>query len=400
MEHHKTAILHIQRFINFLLNLKVNIMTYKYTFDKITRRQFLTVCGIGTLYLGIPSLGTSSLLEAKTLEKIEFAMSTRNITVIRPLLAMHLGFFREEGVDPTERFVNSNELGTSLVTKNLHIGDIPTDYVFQYNAKREEPVIKIVAGSMNRTAHYFIARKKTRAGKIVKTPEDLRGSIIGIPSRGGGSHLVLRAVLRQYGLEEGRDYTTFKTKGGFGTITALVAQGKEGVDAVTISSPWNFLLAEQRDKYIVLGDTLETVPYHQFKCLAAHGEWAQAHRDLVVKFLKAYVRACQYFYKEKDKVIEFASNYFKFGGFSKEKIREFMEKSWYWFVDKEIFSKDGGVTFKGLETIVAMQEDSKKARELTPGVKVNERPFNIQKNLDLSYLEEAQRSLGLSPIRH
>src|SRR3989338_6085631 len=197
--------------------------------------------------------------EAKILP-LEFAASARNFSALPMILATEQGYFKEEGLSPTDRYMGSNDVGMNLAVGNLHLGRLATDYVFLLNAKGTEPLVKVVAGNINKPFHSLIANKVSRAGKTVERPEDLRGATLAIPSRGGGGHLQMRIFLRRYGLEEGRDYTTFNAKGVKDQLMALnIPRSKPGVDALTLSPPWNFVLLEEKEKHVHLGEIADVI---------------------------------------------------------------------------------------------------------------------------------------------
>jgi ABC-type nitrate/sulfonate/bicarbonate transport system substrate-binding protein len=84
-----------------------------------------------------------------------------------------------------------------------------------------------------------------------------------------------------------------------GTPTRLAAVEKGGVVGALVNQPSDFkaIAAGMRS----LGYSTDYVDNFQYTVTGARRDWAQKNRSLVVRFLRAFARSCEFFYDPKNK---------------------------------------------------------------------------------------------------
>ncbi|HEY6198416.1 MAG TPA: ABC transporter substrate-binding protein, partial [Candidatus Binatia bacterium] len=114
---------------------------------------------------------------------------------------------------------------------------------------------------------------------------DLKGKVLAVDAPTTGFAIVMIAMLKQHGLEQGRDYTLKM----FGNTT-------KRADALEGGEAWAGMLNLADDDIEkrglkVLARAEDYVKYYARGLGATRREWAEAHEDLLVRFIRAMVRA-------------------------------------------------------------------------------------------------------------
>jgi NitT/TauT family transport system substrate-binding protein len=117
---------------------------------------------------------------------------------------------------------------------------------------------------------------------------DLKGKDVGVSSVASGTAILARTFFRAKGLQQG-DYDLVVAGGNTERIAALQS-GKVG--AALLSDPGNFVTLEQG--YVHLGNIMDVIPDYDFSAWWVNQPWAQQHPEVVVRFLKAQIRALRW----------------------------------------------------------------------------------------------------------
>ncbi len=116
--------------------------------------------------------------------------------------------------------------------------------------------------------------------------EDLRGKCLAVDAPNTAYALVAKKILKDRGLMEGRDYQ-LKLAGGTGPRTVAMASDPS-LACGMINPPFNFKLRTQGFKS--LGSQYDLLgPYQATGAYVMRG-WAQAHSDVLQRYLIAYIR--------------------------------------------------------------------------------------------------------------
>jgi ABC-type nitrate/sulfonate/bicarbonate transport system substrate-binding protein len=79
----------------------------------------------------------------------------------------------------------------------------------------------------------------------------------------------------------------------------LAAVQKEGVAGALINQPSDFIALASG--FSSLGLSTDYVDNFQYTITGVRRDWAKKNQALVVRFLRAYVKACEFFYEPKNK---------------------------------------------------------------------------------------------------
>jgi ABC-type nitrate/sulfonate/bicarbonate transport system substrate-binding protein len=228
--------------------------------------------------------------------------------------------------------------------------------------------LQIIGGNVNRLPFSLIARPGIRdiAG--------LRGARIGVSSIEAGSSSLIMRMLAAHGLHHPQDYTLVPV----GPILARWDKLQSGeIDAGLQGAPLNHIALDAG--YVAVGDPRERFPDFQFTSLNVDSAWAAAHRDDVIGFLRAFVRAHDWFYTHRDESLAIAE--------AESRIASrYAARAWDEFVAQTIFPRDGGASLKAIQTLI---EVSGLIRAIP--VRAKTRPGDY---VDHGYIEAARKMLG------
>jgi ABC-type nitrate/sulfonate/bicarbonate transport system substrate-binding protein len=143
----------------------------------------------------------------------------------------------------------------------------------------------LIAGLTNRPPLSLIAHARYRS------IEDLGQARIGTSSLTEGTRHIVEEMLRAHGLLHGRDYE-FVLAGAHPERWEALRSGT--IDAALQLIPFDYIAEEAG--FANLGAAATYVPEFAFSAVAVRADWAQAHRDVVVRFLAALLDAVDWLY--------------------------------------------------------------------------------------------------------
>lgn len=229
--------------------------------------------------------------------------------------------------------------------------------------------LKVIAGTDNAAPYVLIG------GKAYKKIADLKGAKLGVSSLRGGATSILLNYLKSKGLLHPRDYTMIVISGG--TSARLTALESGAIAGAILGIPYSEIAIDQG--FNRLGDTLEAIPVYQFNAININPAWAEKNRTAVVKFLKAHIRSLRWIHEQPEQAAEFFTAEM---GVKPPYARRGVD----YFTKNKIFPIDGGVTLEGLRVNIEVQARDGVLKEPLPPP---------ERYVDLSYLKQAQRELGL-----
>ena len=138
----------------------------------------------------------------------------------------------------------------------------------------------------------------------IKDPSQLKGKKVAISRLGGASDFSLRFGLDRWGLVPEKDLAIIQIGG---EAEALLALQNKAVDAATISEP--FTTIAQREGFSVVSDLSRlNVPY-TLHGIGTRKSIIRERRDMVVRFMRAYVEAIYLFKTKKDLALSTLKKY-------------------------------------------------------------------------------------------
>jgi ABC-type nitrate/sulfonate/bicarbonate transport system substrate-binding protein len=280
------------------------------------------------------------------------------------LIAEQEGMFQREGID-LKRVIGGN---TTATTQALVAGS--TDFaqmnlVNLLGANSAGADLLAIGGDATVPIYTLIVNPS------IKSYADLRGKRLAITGPTDPLNYVLARMLAANGLKS-TDYELISLGGA---PQRLAAVQKGGVAGSLINQPSDFIALASG--FSSLGLSTDYVDNFQYTVTGVRREWAQKNRPLVVRFLRAYLKGCEFFYepKNKDSVVRALAEKTK-------SEREEAEKTYTLYMQtKKTIPRDGGIDLQG----------ARKVAENWKEFGLQKMPPAVDSVIDLSYLAEARK---------
>lgn len=191
------------------------------------------------------------------------------------------GFFADQGLAVRTSVTKSSQEQRDVLRSGLcDIAHSAVDNAFAV-ADSDFPVSILVG-----LDHGF-NKLVTRAG--LTCYEDLRGKVFAVDAPDTAFALLAYDVLARHGLQRGRDYEV-RVIGA--TPFRFDALKTGAADFALLNLPFNLLALEAGFHH--LDDPASAVGAYQATCGFASRKWAEAHRDLLTLYLRAYVQGLRW----------------------------------------------------------------------------------------------------------
>lgn len=299
-------------------------------------------------------------------ENLTLSLSTLTFGHSPLLVAQKKGFYGQEGLEIQIPVVESGSRAMqALLGGSVQLAaTAPEDLIRATEAGT--PTV-ILAGVLNGLTHSLMASPR------FKRVADLRGGKVAASSVTGSVTYALKLMLAKNDLPYLKDYLLIQI-GGSGVRWAALKSG--GIDAALVAEPLT-LMAEEAG-LSNLGFIGDYLPHMAVTVVAAKSEWARANRAVVVRFLKGFVRTFQWIYHNKGEATEATS--------AAAKVEQrFGERGYQIYTTRHIWPADGSPTMEGIKVVLDYMREAKMLSSA-------QRP---EKYVDLSYLEQAKRELGV-----
>ena len=254
-------------------------------------------------------------------------------------LGIEKGFFRAEGIDLDLRVVfGGPELAAELDAGRLRIGELGTPPGLTAIARGAR--FKVVGSGVRRGAVQYLVARAALADWM-----DLKGTRLGVLSRGSCSDWYMRALLRHHELDPEKDVAIVHLGPRYPQILAMLAQGD--LDGAIISEP-HVTIGEEAGYFNVwLGlNRCDVAPPMQWTIVVAHEE-ALAHESALVRsVLGGCRRSYRYAADNRDEWADFGARYF---GISRATMMRSIERE---FDDLHF---DCEIDEDGMEAAIALQ---------------------------------------------
>ena len=313
-----------------------------------------------SVLLIFPPLATGQTLKA--------GYTSRTLFYLPFFVGQKKGFYAGEGLQVELVNIGRSDVQLqALVAGELHFANFNPDGIIVFNERGGN--LKAIAGVDNAAPYVLVG------GKAYKRIEDLKGAKLGVSSLRGGGTSILLDYLKSKGLLHPRDFTLVVISGG--TAARLTALESGAMAAAVLGIPYSDIAIDQG--FNRLGDTMEVIPTYQFNAINVNPLWAEKNRANVVKFLKAHIRSIRWIYEQPDQAAEFFT---KELGVNPPYARRGVD----YFTKNKVFPVDGSVTLEGLKlNLQVLARDGLMKEPLPPP----------EKYVDLSYLKQAQKELGM-----
>ena len=302
--------------------------------------------------------------------KLTFTAVSRNYFNLPIWIAQHRGLFEAEGLEVRiELYEGVDEVTHRLRDGRAQLGYGITEHVVLDSEARG--FLEIVGGNVNRLPFSLVTRKN------IRTMEDLRGKTVGVSSIEAGSSSLVMKLLSARGLEYPRDYA-MRAVGPILARWELLQSGE--IDAGLQGAPLNYMAIDQG--FRSLCEPRAEVPDFQFTSLNVDSRWATANREIMRKFMRAFVRAHHWFFANRAGVTPIAM--------AETGIAEnYALRAWDEYTTDTIFPRDGDASNAAVQALI---EISSLIRAVPNRVKSSAADY-----INRSYLHQAQRDVAALP---
>jgi len=298
-------------------------------------------------------------------EKIKFpiGVGTKTLGTSTAWVALKKGFFDEAGLDVQLILLRGTPITTqALVSESLYVALGSADATIGAAASGLD--LLGVGGVVNGLTQAIVA------GKNYKSFKDLRGSTVGVQALTSGATNVLKRIFKQNGLDYPADYKLLAVGGGSFNLAALTS-GQIGATYLVV--PLDYDAAQQG--FNVLGYFRDYFPNYQLSVLAVKRSWAEKNRGLLVRFLKAEVRAHRWLYANKEQAVDFLAKEIPLKP-------ELARRGWEYYTANRIWHPNAEISLEGLKFTMEIYAEQTKSPAPDP-----------LKYIDQSYLQQAIKEL-------
>lgn len=300
------------------------------------------------------------------MDRLTLAVVSRNYFNMPAWLARDAGLFAAEGLDVSiEHIEGIEEVNDRLREGRAQLAYGVTEHVILDAEAGGRQVI--IGGNVNKLPFSLVARPGIRSF------EDLRGRRIGVSSVRAGSSSLVKRLLAARGLHWPADYELVPC----GPILArweLLRTG--GIDAGLQGAPLDQIALEQG--FVSLCNPRDEIPHFQFTSLDVDSEWARRNRDLLLRFLRAFLRTHALFHADREAARRVAM---RESGIEARHA----DRAWEQYTREGIFPRDGRASIPGVQALI---ETSALIRELPARARTRAEDY-----IDHSWIEAAEASL-------
>ena len=301
------------------------------------------------------------------MNKLIFTAVSRNYFNLPIWIAQRQGMLADEGLDVAiELYEGVDEVTNRLRDGRAQIGYGITEHVVLDS--EAGGFLEIVGGNVNRLPFSLIT------GKDIKNIEDLRGKTVGVSSIEAGSSSLVMKLLAARGLHYPADYK-MRAVGPILARWEMLQSGE--IDAGLQGAPLNYIAIDQG--FGSLCEPRQEVPDFQFTSLNVDKRWAQANAYVMHRFMRAFVRAHEFFFADRDGVTPIAM--------AETGIAEnYAQRAWDEYTTDEIFPRDGDANDAAVQALI---EISSLIRAVP-----NRTRSSASGYINRSYLHAAQRDVA------
>lgn len=248
-----------------------------------TRREFLAASAAAAAVAGVPAIVRAQ----QPLTEVIWGVLGPSATEWPEYIGAAKGFFAEQGIKLTTIAAGSPPaVIQQLATGAMNLASDGSDSVMA--AIGRGLPIKIVAPGFVPNPYQLVVTP------AIKTWADLKGKNIMLGTKQDVTALALQALAAQQKMTV--DDFSIIVGGNSGARYAALLSGN--VAGAMLAQPFDFQAVDKGMH--VMGSAWDVIHDWQFTTITANSAWAQANRDLVVRFLRAYRKSVLYGYAKRD----------------------------------------------------------------------------------------------------
>lgn len=307
-------------------------------------------------------LGISTAAAGEAPQKIKVGYPSPSASMYPLFVTKEAGLFEKYGFDAELIYVQGVQLIQVHVAGQLDFSNVSGIVSLQSAVSGSDLIL--LANSID--SHLL----KVMAHPSIRGPADLKGKTLGITRFGSLTDLAVRPVLEGWKLEPNKDVTLVQI-GRMGEMTAAISQKK--VAAGVLSFPTSFYAEKMGLRVLYdLADSGVEIPT---TTVAVSRAYAKSNRDVVLRFMKAYLEGTHRLLTDKEMGIKALKRY---GGIQDPEV---LAATYDLFTAKYI-KKVPTLTAKSVQNALDLiAESNPKAKSRKP-----------EEFMDTSFLEELQSS--------
>lgn len=279
-----------------------------------------------------------------TLRYAQAYSSLRSVFSLPISVAERAGFFRRENLDfrlvvpipgGSDKMIDALEDGSADVTH------IATPFLIRRVLAGSDAVA--IAAEFNNPIYSLVARPN------IQSFADLKGKLIGLADEAGTITLSTRKLLALRGLRR----EDFRVKTIEGTPARYGCLRRGECDAVPLGQPHD--LQALKEGYRLLGLSTEVVPEFLYTVTAVRRSWADANKDVLVRYLRALGAAFKFIRDPANR-----KAVVKIIVATTDSPADIAEQSLKLFFDPErnVLPKQGEINLKGLAQVIAFMGEA------------------------------------------
>lgn len=267
------------------------------------------------------------------MDHLKVAAVSRNYFNMPLWVADHAGHFAAEGLDVSlELYEPIDEVTERLKDGRVQLACGVTEHVILDSESGGN--LEIIGGNVNRLPFDLISRPG------IGSFEDMRGKTVGVSSLRAGSSSLVMELFSAHGLKYPEDYDIVAV-GPILTRWRMLRSGE--IDAGLQGAPLNFIARDAG--YTALVNPRDQFPDFQFTSLNVDSEWAKENSDVTVRFLRAYIRAHEWFYANRDAAGDIAVQETGID-------RSYALRAWDEYTEAEIFPRDADASEASVQALI------------------------------------------------
>jgi ABC-type nitrate/sulfonate/bicarbonate transport system substrate-binding protein len=188
----------------------------------------------------------------------------------------------------------------------------------------------------------------------IKTPEQLKGTRLGVSRLGATTDFIARYLLKKWNLQPDKDVPIFQTGSGPQIFAAI----KAGSVQSGVLSTGPETISAEAGGFVRLADVSTSGLVYPFGPFAARQALLKSQPDLVARFMKAYVEGIHRFKSDKAAALAVLEKY------TKQKTTPASEKIYEIYATRYV-KRAPEATVAGIQTIL---EELSASRPLPPGI--------------------------------
>jgi len=229
-------------------------------------------------------------------ERLRIGYAARAVAHSVPFVAKEAGFFAEEGINAEVIHTAGSIAPMALVANEVDMSIMSAYLMIPVSSQSRDVVM--LGGFSRYASMVFVARPD------IKSPQDLKGKIIGIQRPGDAYEKSARFALKHIGLDADKDVKMLSLGSNDVMWSAL---NTARVSATVLSPPGTLFARKAGMNFMV--DLTDLKLEYQGSTITTRRSLIQQHPQLVTRALRAIVRGVHLFKTRKDDTIRILSKF-------------------------------------------------------------------------------------------